>query len=360
MSRDIYLCWADSSCTDRVHSVQLSSAVGQAVASTAPAWAFSPDSRRLAALLPSGELIIVDLGSGTTSTVTHPGEAATSFRWLGGQEIGYVVRAVEGKQEAIRSFYRQDVGDPDGKRVLVLSHRDVEGAEAQEYWSPHGAYVLFVGGAGVHLLDVSSGSARAFGAAGTLVRAVSWRPDGGRLLCITQEPGPANMLGCLDIETASGAAHDLSTAYRLHLPEVPPALEPLWSADGQFVLANSAAKGAVLIHPEPWRVIWLGEAVQGQLEVDRANRPPWLFRLPLPGWVGLMSDGALYATDCTGSKVVMLLERPAWWAISPDGTRVAVPGEGRTLEVQRIGEWWLRSPVPRSPESVPRSAGGAG
>jgi hypothetical protein len=117
--------------------------------------------------------------------------------------------------------------------------------------------------------------------------------------------------------------------------------------------------GGYLIQPEPWRVVPLGQVLRPKLDAgNNAGSCPWVFRLPVPGCVGVVPTGneedspVKYATGYSGERVVPLLEARGARGLSPDGSTAATVGRDRRITILDLNQWWVpltgsrKTPVP--------------
>ncbi len=355
LTRNTFLMWCDASSPSDLHEVPLGSVRGQAAWARVGDWRFSLDSRRVAALLPyPGQLVVVDLTSGKRRVLTREGDVATSFAWASANEIFYAICRMSEEGTYVRSFWRQDVLRWDEPQLVLAEKATAERLVGQvswlfrkEFWSPSGSHVLFMERTEgqLILLDMRSGTSRALSKKNMVLGEASWHPDGRQVFCIIRERGEPANVRALTVERDSGAVVDVSGQYGSQFPDVnvTPTLQPEWTPDGLFVLANHLHRGAALIRPRDGNVVWVGEQAASRTGRISGDRAPWLFRLPIPGWVGLQTTSGLFASTYQGTDVTMLLRTSDWWAFAPDGTLAATLDRNNRLRVHDLGEWWLQS-----------------
>lgn len=361
--RSLHLRWCDASDPRSQRSVRLDSLGWKFSHSSVPVeLRFSPDSRHVAAWT-AHFLTVVDLSSGRQWRLARFGERVTSFAWLSDHEVGYVTHTnLRGRfgRIADRTFWRQNIHKKLDARIRIFRETGAAvGARPTvydypiEHWSPKGRYVIFTSSrfGRFHLLNVADRTERVLGGTDAYLPGdVSWTPDGSKVFCIIHiyTRSPNGSIGAFLAEAATGKTLDCTaqfakvfgndrfrSSYRL---------EPVWTCDGRYVLLNNFRHGGYLIQPQPWRAIAVGRQAAKQLR-DKYTHPPWVFRLPFPGWVGFgfppkgpEYDDPGYATDYQTRKLLPLPVGPGS-ALSPRGrfaTFIGGAGDPKHLIIGRL------------------------
>jgi hypothetical protein len=313
---------------------------------------FSPDSRHIAVKSPR-YLEVVDLENQTRHRLTGPDELVTSMGWLGNKEMVYVVHKKTGSEKhgagSTRQIFRHTIGESPGKRLLLYEQFDYRG-NYHDYVSPTGEYVVFMSqgysDGFFYLLNVQAGKVEAFSEKKAKCQAVSWKPDGSCVFCLSST-------GAMLLYPQEGRIKDLSdnydNAFRRHLAFAPE-IDPRWTPDGRFIVINSTKMGGSLVCPDPWRVVPLGKLLVGYLEEKENQRVyrdpqdsyPILYVQPYPGWVRIwlclvtdkkptmrgetvVLERMNYLVDYEGQRFIPM--KPSFspggaWTITPDGKKM--------------------------------------
>ncbi|MBI5576965.1 MAG: PD40 domain-containing protein [Deltaproteobacteria bacterium] len=312
---------------------------------------FSPDSRHIAVKSPR-YLEVVDLESQIRHRLTSPDELVTSMGWLGNKEMVYVIHKKTGTEkhgvDSTRQILRHTVGESPGKRLLLHEQLDYRG-NYHEYVSPTGEYVVFMSQGysnGVFcLLNVQTGKVETFSEKKSQCQAVSWKPDGTCVFCLSSKKA---MLLYPKEGRIKDLSDDYDNAFRRHL-EFAPEIAPRWTPDGRFIVINSTKMGGSLVCPDPWRVVPIGKLLVGYLEEKENQRVysdppdsyPLLYVQPYPGWVRIwlcfitdkkptmrgetvVLERTNYLVDYEGQRFMPM--KPSFspgraWTIKPDGKK---------------------------------------
>lgn len=338
ISQAVFLRWCDVSDPSVVNSVQLDS-VGLEWYDYSilrlVRYRFSPDSKHIA-VIARGKLVCVALASGRHWPLSKESEIVSGFAWRGDHEVGYSahtnIHGVSG-EASDRSFWVQDVHAAVEERTCIDSQSGIESGGTRwdgkyasyckvlESWSPTGRHVLFrTDDESASVLSIKDSEVADTGTYpidwnGT----VSWKPDGSAVfLGSTRNWQRPPVLAEL-IDTDSLKTTDLSKEWTKLFPDGAD-LQPLWTADGRYVIVSGSGQGGILLQPVPWKVIRLGEKCKELFEMDDGStefRAPALHRLPVPGWV--RADD--FAVDYEGRKMVELSGREP--VLSRDGKLIA-------------------------------------
>jgi dipeptidyl aminopeptidase/acylaminoacyl peptidase len=341
--------------------------------------AFSPDARHLVAANPRN-LVIIGVDDGKARPLTRPGEFVTGFAWLGSEEIGYVAHSNRrGKYQEItdRTFWRQRIHEPLEARREVFRQIGFDGCPKDgigsldwplEHWSPCGRYTVFMSQRNdgqFQLLDVNSGNVRAFGRSGVDSEGISWKPDGSAVIIVNRKRSES--FQALLLHPTTGEIVDLSEQFNESFGKgsqhSAPKLAPLWTPDGQYLLANHLEVGGCVVRPSPWEVIPVGRQVLEHVRRTDArtlfpsasDRLPWAFRQPAAPWVRVWVQfevegrphGEDYAVNYETGAIVPLgaSDSPGGgWTITPDAKRAA-----------RFDRWDI---LVIRPVNLPHGAGG--
>jgi hypothetical protein len=373
LTRNTYLYWSRASDLKDRRRVHLVSCVGSDAGYHSAEWGvqFAPDSQRVAAIAPPNHrLLIVDLASGSHEALTGPPDLVTSFAWIGPREIGYVTCSPGSSNRAHRRFWRQLVAPAVGERRCIHDDGDIE-ADAVLYarkplesWSPTGQHVLYMKPSYrgcLNLLGTVTGAVQGIGDSGMHMLGAAWRPDGAQAFCILDVTGDVGHQQALLVDAMTGNVRDVTAAYRGSFSaDVYPDVERRWTEDGRYVLLNTSPDGAYLIRPEPWEVIALGTKLIGRDQIG--SRAPWLFRLPVAGWVGVCAydKSAQFtrgAVDYQGERIVPLEAAWSARAISADGSRAATVDDTKQVRIHELGSWWTDRADPGQAGNVDRPSG---
>jgi hypothetical protein len=335
--------------------------------------AFAPDSRHLSVVSPR-RLMIIDVETGKNWNLTRAGDQVTSCHWLGSDEIGYVLytnRQGDSGKKADRLFVKQGIHDRFEAAKIIHRQSGVEAdfkegisqnAWPIERWSPDGRFVIFTdlqSKEQFRILEVMSGALRSFGHPGLRNEGVAWHPEGTWAFCIGQHR--LDPPYCWLLQPQTGGVLDLSDNLRSFLAHTPPnampLIEPLWTRDGRFVIANVLGLGGCLISPKPWDVIPLAQEVITHLRRSDPRplspylkeSPPFIRSAPLAGWVrigisfesGPSLSGEDYLADYTGTQLILLgpSRAPGFdWSVTLDGRQAVSFKNDETLEIRSI-DW---------------------
>jgi hypothetical protein len=313
----------------------------------------APDSAHVAVISPN-YLTVVDLRTGQSSRVTPHGERVTSVAWLNASEVVYAAHTQpRGKEPKswTRTIYRQRIDQPWKKRIEVYREFDVvTGADdfirwGLESWSPDGRWVIFASpyfDGLFDLLDVETGRRRPLSKADGLSNSVAWRSDSSAALCV----GGSWPMEAVLVPTDGGPIVDLSDRFAETFGDYPPILEPLWTADNEYVAALDYRLRGCLVRPDPWEVLHVAEWVKANDDPRRPRRLGQVRLVPVPGYV-------LVANEEADFEVVNYCRREAYhveaiaafwltddWAWSPDGMHLA-----RNREPSREILWYSGADV---------------
>ena len=290
---------------------------------------FSPDSKRFAAVHPSG-ITIIDLETGAPVQWKLAKGHFASVAWTGDDEIAYATW-----QEGRSAFWRRRIDVPPTEAELIYEeawdYAKPQGKAlpflANHHWSPDGKAVLFtsrvIEGKNQVLLNMESGEVTPLLA---YLSEHHWRPDGGAVLVVGPE-GPGGSLDdwpTLLVNARTGEVTDLTEeiAKAVGSPDYVRLADPCWTADGKYIVLNKSFRAGgsspatykhtgYVIQPQPWKVI---------LSID--GRFP---HAAAPGWI-LHRPGDSYACRWLSYDGVTTAPADDWsedWIWSPDGRRVA-------------------------------------
>ncbi len=346
---------ADSGATE-VKSLQIDTAC--LTWSNPPQLAFSPDSRHLA--VASGwHVTVIEVESARRWEVSTRPEWVTCLFWSSPHEVVYVTATNLHGVRSDRTVWLQDIHRPQATRKAIYREEGVfanypimayyalaDGSGAgwpMEHPSPQGRYLVLaseIPDGRFTLLDVQTGRACTLGSCRRPRGNVTWRPDESAVVCAAE--GRPVLLA----DTRNGRIRNLSP--RLH-KSFPLAylddFEPLWTADGQYIVVNAAGMDGCLLRPDPWDIVPVGRRIRERLESKPkrglAGRTR-LWRFPVAGWVVCNApDGGFCLSDYEARTVAPLSAVPPrrlWlWRFSPDGRSAAKVGEdGKSVEVVPI------------------------
>jgi hypothetical protein len=293
---------------------------------------------------------IVDIKSGSKSQIRDG--TITSFAWLSDGELAYLTRRIEGNRQRI-VICRVDVNTLRRTDVFAFPERPKSLSIGSGDWSPSGKFLIFMepdGRRQYHCVNVSDGTVRSFGQTDAYDVGVAWTQDSSRVFCVSNKVGPEDRYEAIMLDPTTGATVDCTPGFQTTFAGHAPSLVALWTVDGKYVLVNALHISGHLVQPDPWQVIPLGQILAPgfTLPTKWSTIDPWLFRLSVAGWVGVVPTGNYgdspiqYAVDYSGQRVIPLLKDfPR--AVSPDGTKAATIDEGCHVEIRRLGKWWLPS-----------------
>jgi hypothetical protein len=319
---------------------------------------WSPGGKRIGVLLPN-KFVIVDVGTGRARRVEN--EYVTSFAWFSDDEVAYCV--ARRNQDSIRRVICR-LSCPDWKAREVVALPESSGGKYfdhmlrydSEWWSPSGWFVAFIDpqfGGRYCCVDAATGRVTPFGQDGAVSDigdGVAWSPDSTRVLCKSGRRGVAgDDIEVLLLDAEKGTTKDCSASFHSAISEDWTVWSPVWTADGRYVLINGDA-GGYLLQPDPWNVIQLNLPTHTEQLDDRVETyHPWLFPLPVAGWVGTVYGGDYSAVNYASDKTVPLFSTFwAHYAISPDGTRAAAFDLRKHLQIIELGRWWETDQPPRA------------
>lgn len=346
--RTIRLCWCRASDPARESSAAiavLGAEFGGYVELPNLEVKWSPDSSRIGVLTPH-KLVIVDIDSGRKAEIRDG--RIMGFAWTPDDEVAYCARRTRGTAQR-RVICRRSLVSDHSTEVVAFPEYPGRNLEMdfswRTYWAPSGEYVIFLEPSPVgqyQCVNLSDGTHSAFGQADLADQFVAWAPDSGHAFCVSRKIGPEDHYEATLLEPATGKGLDCTSKFQEVLSGSEPNESSIWTPDGKYVLVNGLRTGGLLVHPHPWEVIPLGQIVAAKLRIESK---PWLFPLPVAGWVGVLPTGNIgdspvkYAVDYSGKQVHALGETGDDWAVSPDGTRIAVFGRDNHVVIRKLDIW---------------------
>ncbi len=346
LSRSINLHWCITSDPTKESSVHIDTLgleyKGYINVGTEVRW--SPSGSRIG-VMTRQKLVVVETESGRKTDIRDG--TITSFAWLSDSELAYHTCRTAGNKNR-RTIVRVDLGTGNKTDAFVFPERSKDPSIGSGHWSPCGKFFVVMEPAvrgQYYCVSVAAGTARAFGNKDSYDVGVAWTTDSRRAFCVSDKVGPEDHYEAILLDPATGATVDCSPGFQTTFAEHAPQIEPLWTADGQYVLVNALKISGHLVQPTPWRVVPLGKIVAPSFAspTQWSSVNPWLFRLPMPGWVGVVPTGnygdspVQYATDYSGQDIKPLLEDYPR-AISPDGTRAATIGADGCVKIYSLGK----------------------
>lgn len=301
---------------------------------------------RIGVLTPD-KLVLVDVSSGEKTEV-RDGQVM-GFGWLSDRELAYCSRRTRGAMQE-HVVCRQDFTGE--RKTEIVAFPEYPGTNLEldfswrTHWSPSGEYVIFLEPSHrgqFYCVNLFDGTKRAFGQMDVSDEGVAWAPDSKHAFCVSYNAKPENAYEALLLEAATGRLSDCAMGFERAFGKASPTLQPVWTPDGKYVLANHVYTCGFLLRPDPWEVTPIGRIVATKLPNATT---PWLFSLPVPGWVGVLPTGNIgdspikYAVDYSGERVCALGELGDDWSVSPDGTSIAV-FVNEAVTVRTLGKWWL-------------------
>ncbi|NLG64910.1 MAG: hypothetical protein GX537_04830, partial [Actinobacteria bacterium] len=237
---------------------------------------WSPGASRIGVLTPH-TLVIVEAHSRRVTAITD--EVITSFAWVSDTEVAYCTkRTAKGMHQ--RALRRYDLQDRTRGEIARFAWRPACEYTWNEHWSPSGQFVVFmeppVRGR-FHIVNIQRGVASARGQTDAYSIGVAWAPDSSRALCVSAQVGPALVYEAFVIDPLTGEMADCTSAFSDVFGDSVAALEPLWTADGRYVLVNAPGIGGHLVQPVPWEAIPLGRMFEDAYGSIVAAGSPWLF-----------------------------------------------------------------------------------
>ena len=312
---------------------------------------WSPNSSWIGVLTPVG-FTVVEAASGR-KVGTHDG--ILEFAWQSDTQVAYCTYHVTKGMRGQAIICSEDATTRKNKVVYAFPERPAVGLSPAVSWSPSGRFVIVEEPAPgrLHCVDVLDGTIRSFGQTDACRLGVSWTPDSTRAFCVSRRVGPDDLYEAVLFEASTERTADCTSGFRQAFKGRYPSIESQWTSDGKYVLVNHLGGGS-LVRPEPWEVIPLGRLIAprfSELELPKAN--PWIFLLPVPGWVGVVPTGNYgdsprqYAVDYSGQSIRPLLEDYPR-AISPDGTMAATMGADGQVKIRNLGKWWVSPAIART------------
>jgi hypothetical protein len=348
--RTIHLRWCPADAPQRMSSVPIRT-VGCKYAgygSVGGDVQWSPDGTRIG-ILTAEILVIVEVATLAKKEVRDG--KITSFAWLSATEIGYSCRRVKGGMQR-RVICRYEINAADSNEVAAFDWSRADEYSWHEYWAPSGQYVVFVEPAlrgRYHLVSMRTGASHAFGQNGAYSNGAAWAADSSRVLCVSDKVGLPTAYEAILLDPATQTTVDCSSGFMATFAEHRPDLEPVWTADGKYVIVNALEVNGHLVQPDPWKAIPLGKTLAPRFSppTQWSSIQPRLFRLPVSGWVGVTPTGnsgdspILFASDYSGHSIKPVLET-GLGAVSPDGTKAAnIRYKDGQVEIRDLGRWWV-------------------
>ena len=342
-----YVHWCRTDQPDRLHTIRTHSGVfvsagGGIDADDVEHLIFSPDSEHLAIVTVS-RLLIVDLASGEHWRLPRVDGGINAVAWIANDELAYGETVFTGKEAG--AYYvrvcRQKTA-PDGPQAVEVYREDDN--RTPRGFSPNGRYLLLApcpwGRA--RLLDVLTGQVQDIGPRLAMLHSVAWKPDSSAAFCAIQSHW---------ILPGLGVGLPLAQEFYLVEPEARrvrkthqqsgklPArrFDPLWTADGRYVVDNVGWAEISLIRPQPWQEIPLKDKLIQHLEfTELSRRSPELSPLAVAGWLWTRGpDGKVYAVDYAGERFIHIAD--GWrWALSPDGKRIVEVDGSKKVTVKPL------------------------
>jgi len=188
---------------------------------------------------------------------------------------------------------------------------------------------------------------------------VSWRPDESAVACVRFDP--PDKYHAVVLNSSTGETVDFSEQFSKlfsgrplwndHTYSDPPAVERLWSADGQYlILANMGC----LIRPSPWECIDVRNRIPKLL--PHARIAQWVRRLAVRGWLMVRTeDGHLYAVDYGFSKIQPIddLTFRGEAEVAPNGRYAFVGEDDSNFRVRKLENPLV--PIHATPNGSPQS-----
>jgi hypothetical protein len=251
---------------------------------------WSPDASRIGVLTPH-KLVIVETGS-RKKTEIRDGQIM-GFTWLSAEKIAYCTRRARSGMQR-RVICRQNVLNQRGTEVVALPEHSgkylKDDYSLPTHWSPSGKYAIFLeprSPGQFHCVDLLDGTMRTFGQTDASDQGVVWAPGSARAFCVSRKVGPEDLYEAVLFEPATGRTLDCTAGFQAAFGDgwsaasaTPSVWAPVWTRDGKYIIASGSSTGGLLVQPDPWRVIPLGQAVAAGL---RIKSRPWLFSLPVAG-----------------------------------------------------------------------------
>ena len=334
---DHYVCWASAEDVARQRRLRISSWRGSRVSghmSGITHISISPDSRHLG-VVSGGNIFIID-----TETGEHLSMWAgiiSSLGWPGEDRFGYVTYT-----HNTHNFWRRSLSDPSQEPDIIHRDLNVETSLSStdwplEYWSPDGRYVGCEGAGGVtQLLNTETGAVRELSERSSELRA-SWKPGSSAVVWTTSRmrDGRADNYSTYMLDLGKGEVIDLSVEFRRMFGIRRPEYEPLWTADGTFLVGSDLSHGGYLIQPRPWKVVPIGEILRKQEGLDYAPR---IRRQPAPGLVvARCAPDHTWVMNYAGEVVQDLPSDGVFeWTVFPDGQKAAMLKEDMKIVIKQL------------------------
>jgi len=333
-----YVCWAAADCPARPAEMLV---LQRTVAGYGPEiedthLSVSPDSRHLG-VISGKDILIIDMESGEHWSMS-PHEAAgsiSSFGWLGQDHFGYVTYTVP------RKFWRRSLSDPSQKPDVIYQDPNVEGSSRSkwpfEYWSPDGRHVVFEGARGdTQLLSTETGAVRKLSEWSGELRA-SWKPDSSAVVWTTSRMryGRPGNYSTYMLDLGEGEVVDLSDEFSPMFGIQRPEYEPLWTADGNFLVGSDLSRGGYLIQPRPWTVVPIGEILRKEEGLGYA---PWIRRQIASGLVVARSGpDHTWVMNYAGEVLQDLPSDGVFeWTVFPDGQKAAMLDKDMKIVIKKL------------------------
>jgi len=340
----IFVCWGQIAEAAKPRCIKVRDRAGAGLIRSRSAdtyLTFSPAATYLAVTTPH-ELLFIELKTGRSYRYAVGREMISSLGWLDDRNVGYVTH--ESKEgvffaDTRRTFWHQKIFEPVSQRRVIhvdpiVRYPNSAADWPWEYWSPDGRYVLCSSpsrGASAQLLDTATGQVQRQRQDSGTLKAAAWKPDSSTVVW-TSYWREHRLYHTYLMTVPDGKVVDLTGKFCQVFGRRQPWYDPLWTADGEFLVCSGLNIPGCLIRPVPWEVRIL-EKPSGK----RGRGVPWastLRRQPAPGILVMAGPGGEIAVDYEARIIKHLgCGGLTGWTVLPDGKQAVSVQPGNKIVV---------------------------
>jgi len=296
---------------------------------------FSPNAEYIA-ICYEHHLIVVNLSNSECFNISS--DYTTSYRWVENNVLVYV--------ENTRLWRHEIFENPEEQTEIWADISLFSG----ECFSPRGNYIIFSDlrdKYSLTLLETKKGAKIPLNILNTYSSGIkscdiTWRVDESQFFIVGRNSDQTDSVFAFLYDIPSEIMYDCTNEWRSSFGDEFLHFRELWTEDHKFLVTSR-----YLIQPNPWEVIEVEEQIGTQLGVkDYPQYSSFLFRLPVPGWVGFCAVGyhgsmtsisaPKYAYDYINQQTIPILKQHLEYAISHDGEFTVYVQRNAELMVEKI------------------------